>query len=170
MKENFKLDKKQVIVMVVFLICELIYRTIGILGKYVLIGTFVHYLGFLAIALYIGYYASNIHESDLKKKKRLSFLLGLISGIMVSTCVSGEIDVVKDWNSGTKTMELQQCRIESGGGMKGIHTFHYYLVGKDVNSNTHRLELTFSAKDELANATNVLVKYYENIDRIVDYQ
>jgi len=67
-------------------------------------------------------------------------------------------------------MELQQCHIESGGAMKGIHTFHYYLVGKDINSNTHRLELTFSARDELANATNVSIEYYENINRILDYK
>lgn len=170
MKENFRLDKKQVIVIILFLVCEFIYKMIGIVGEYVLIGTFVHYLGFLAVAIYIGYYAGQLFESDLKKKKRLSFFLGLISGIMVAVCLSGEIDVIKDWYAGTRTLTLQQCHVESGGSMKGIHTFHYYLVGKDVDRNTHRLELTFQARNDLANATNVLVEYYENTDRIVDYQ
>lgn len=172
MGEFVKMEKKisiaQICTIIIFLITYIIYFFLGIVGEHVLVGVFVRNLGIFIVALYLlGYLLKKYKSSERETPKLL--ILAILTLILGVFSALGEVNVIRDYQDGTKTITLSQCHVEKRSGIKGILQFHYYLVGIDEQGKKHSLEIDFKSRDELVNKSQVMIEYYENINRIVDY-
>ena len=163
-----KISALQVGTIIIFLITYIIYLFTGIVGDDVLVGVFVRNLGVFVVAVYLGYYICKNYK-DLKGQISRFLILTILAIVLGGFSVLGEVNVIKDYKSGTKTLLLSQCHIEERSGIKGIMQWHYYLVGIDEQGNKHSLELNLKSKDALVGRTQVTIEYYENVNRIVRY-
>ncbi len=165
-KENKRINSYHIIWIIIAALV-LIYFFTGTQGKAVLIGTSMFGISVIMMGALIWW----LLIIGIKKKDYNKLILLFILGtFLVGYGFITEINVFRDINSGVHTIELNNCYITSRGGRHGIIGFRYYINGVDNHGKKVSFPISIFSRDELDGTSKVKVKYYKNIDRIVEWE
>ena len=79
-------------------------------------------------------------------------------------------DIVPDLAAGPQTAILTDIQLSGTQAHTGIFSHHYYLLGIDLQGEKIRVEISGQDYERLETAGSVLIEYYPNTKRAVNYQ
>ncbi len=136
-------------------------------GEYVLLSELLETLLLCMIAVGLAYVGvQKFGTSD--KRKKISKYCAIV--LCVLLCILVAKNLTLDVISGPKEIQLTEITVGKSRYTKSFIGFHYYLYGNNKMGQNMRLEISGDDYTKLQNEDTIFVTYYENTNRVVEYQ
>ncbi len=132
-------------------------------GDLVLLDQFFTILFICMVGVYVIYRILHLPEATDAKQK-ISRILVMVGCVVAMLWFSSQliVDVVR----GTEQIRLQEVEVSKQQGKYGILSLHYYLMGKDIEGNAERFEISADDYQRYATRKEITVVYYKYTDRV----
>lgn len=149
-----------IVVLVILVLGSLTPKT----GEMVLLDEFFDCILWIILIIYGCYRILRHGNLKILKKKSGRYL---VVSVCVFICIWIMRGISMDMIYGPQEIRLNNISVSKYQGHYGAISVHYYVMGKDVNGDNQRLEISYDDYARLSNGKNITVKYYSNTERVV---